>query len=59
MVMKELKLGYSVISNNILINLTNIKNQEELDNFETTLSSLAFVDMLKHLISFTSIKINI
>ncbi len=40
---------------NVLINLANIKDQKELDNFETTLSSLAIVDILNHPINLSSV----
>jgi len=39
---------------NILINLANIKNQEELDNYETTMAKIAIVDIIKNPIEITS-----
>ena len=41
---------------NVLINLANIKEQDKLDNFETTLSRVAIVELLKNPIDITSTK---
>ena len=41
---------------NVLINLANIKEQDKLDNFETTLSLVAIVELLKNPIDITSTK---
>ncbi len=38
---------YVYENTNVLINLANIKNQETLDNYETTLVNLALVEYLK------------
>ncbi len=40
-----MKDPYVYEGTNVLINLANIKNQEELDNYETTLSRIAIVDI--------------
>ena len=41
---------------NVLINLANIKEQEKLDNYETTLSRIAIVELLRDPIDITSTK---
>lgn len=49
-----MKDPYVYEGTNVLINLANIKNQEELDNYETTLSRIAIVDILKNPIDIIS-----
>ena len=41
---------------NVLINLANIKEQDKLDNYETTLSRIAIVELLRNPIDITSTK---
>ena len=41
-----MKDPYVYEDTNVLINLANIKDQKELDNYETTLSRIAIVDIL-------------
>ena len=41
---------------NVLINLANIKEQDKLDNYETTLSRIAIVELLRDPIDITSTK---
>lgn len=43
--MKDL---YVYEGTNVLINLANIEEQDKLDNFETTLSRVAIVELLKN-----------
>ena len=50
-----MKDPYVYDDTNVLINLADIKNQKNLDNYETTLSSLAIVDILKNPINLTSV----
>lgn len=49
-----MKDPYAYEGTNVLINLANIKNQSELDDYETTLSRIAIVDVLKNPIDITS-----
>ncbi len=42
-----MKDPYVYEGTNVLINLANIKEQDKLDNFETTLSRIAIVEVLK------------
>ena len=49
-----MKDPYVYEGTNVLINIANIKNPEELDNYETTLSRIAIVEMLKNPINITS-----
>jgi len=51
-----MKDPYVYEGTNVLINLANIKEQEKLDNFETTLSRVAIVELLKNPIDITSTK---
>ena len=39
---------------NVLINLANIKDQKELDNYETTITSIAIIELLKNPIIINS-----
>ncbi len=50
-----MKDPYVYENTNVLINLANIKNQKALDDYETTLSSLAIVDILKNPINLNSV----
>lgn len=43
-----MKDPYVYEGTNILINLANIKEQKVLDNYETTLSRIAIVDILNN-----------
>ena len=49
-----MKDPYVYEGTNVLINLANIKEQDKLDNFETTLSRVAIVELLKNPIDITS-----
>ena len=49
-----MKDPYLYEGTNVLINLANIKDQAELDNYETTLSRIAIVDILKNPIEIIS-----
>ena len=49
-----MKDPYVYEGTNVLINLADIKDQVELDNYETTLSRVAIVDILKNPIEITS-----
>ena len=49
-----MKDPYVYEGTNVLINLADIKDQVELDNYETTLSRIAIVDILKNPIEITS-----
>lgn len=51
-----MKDPYVYEGTNVLINLANIEKQDKLDNFETTLSRVAIVELLKNPIDITSIK---
>ena len=51
-----MKDPYVYEGTNVLINLANIKEQDKLDNFETTLSRVAIVELLKNPIDITSTK---
>ena len=51
-----MKDPYVYEGTNVLINLANIKEQDKLDNFETTLSRIAIVELLKNPIDITSTK---
>ncbi len=51
-----MKDPYVYEGTNVLINLANIKEQDKLDNFETTLSRVAIVELLKNPINITSTK---
>lgn len=51
-----MKDPYVYEGTNVLINLANIKEQDKLDNFETTLSRIAIVEFLKNPIDITSTK---
>jgi len=51
-----MKDPYVYEGTNVLINLANIKEQDKLDNFETTLSRVAIVELLKNPIDVTSTK---
>ncbi len=51
-----MKDPYVYEGTNVLINLANIKGQDKLDNFETTLSRIAIVELLKNPIDITSTK---
>lgn len=46
---------YVYENTNVLINLANIKNQKELDNYETTLTGLAILDILNNPIDLNSV----
>ena len=50
-----MKDPYVYEGTNVLINLANIKEQEKLDNYETTLSRIAIVELLKKPIDIKSI----
>ena len=49
-----MKDPYVYEGTNVLINLANIKDQVELDNYETTLSRIAIIDIIKNPIDITS-----
>ena len=49
-----MKDPYVYEGTNVLINLANIKEQEKLDNYETTLSRIAIVELLKKPIDIKS-----
>ena len=51
-----MKDPYVYEGTNLLINLANIKEQEKLDNYETTLSRIAIVELLKKPIDIKSTK---
>lgn len=51
-----MKDPYVYEGTNVLINLANIKEQDKLDNFETTLSRVAIVELLKNPIDIISTK---
>ena len=51
-----MKDPYVYEGTNVLINLANIKEQDKLDNFETTLSRVAIIELLKNPIDITSTK---
>ena len=51
-----MKDPYVYEGTNVLINLANIKEQDKLDNYETTLSRVAIVELLKNPIDITSTK---
>jgi len=51
-----MKDPYVYEGTNVLINLANIKEQDKFDNFETTLSRVAIVELLKNPIDITSTK---
>jgi len=51
-----MKDPYVYEGTNILINLANIEEQDKLYNFETTLSRVAIIELLKNPIDITSIK---
>ena len=51
-----MKDPYVYEGTNVLINLANIKEQEKLDNYETTLSRIAIVELLKKPIDIKSTK---
>ena len=51
-----MKDPYVYEGTNVLINLANIEEQDKLDNFETTLSRVAIVELLKNPIDITSTK---
>lgn len=51
-----MKDPYVYENTNILINLANIKEQRLLDDYETTLSRIAIVEMLKNHLEITSTK---
>ena len=50
-----MKDPYVYDNTNVLINLANIKDQKELDDYETTLSRIAIVDILNNPIDITSV----
>ena len=50
-----MKDPYVYEDTNILINLANIKDQKELDNYETTLSRIAIVDILNKPIEINNV----
>ena len=50
-----MKDPYVYDNTNVLINLANIKEQKELDDYETTLSRIAIVDILNNPIDTTSV----
>lgn len=50
-----MKDPYVYEDTNVLINLANIKDQKELDNYETTLSRIAIVDILNKPIEINNI----
>ena len=52
-----MKDPYVYEGTDVLINLANIKEQDKLDNFETTLSRVAIVELLKNPIDITSTKV--
>ena len=45
-----MKNPYVYESTNVLINLANIQEQDKLDNFETTLTRVAIVELLKNMV---------
>ena len=49
-----MKDPYVYEDSNVLINLADIKDQKELDNYETTLSRIAIVDILNNPIEINS-----
>jgi len=49
-----MKDPYVYDETNVLINLANIKDQKELDDYETTLSSVAIVDILRNPLNIES-----
>ena len=51
-----MKDPYVYEGTNVLINLANIKKQEKLDNYETTLSRIAIIELLKKPIDIKSTK---
>ena len=51
-----MKDPYVYEGTNVLINLANIEEQDKLYNFETTLSRVAIIELLKNPIDITSIK---
>ena len=51
-----MKDPYVYEGTNVLINLANIKEQEKLDNYETTLSRIAIIELLKKPIDIKSTK---
>ena len=50
-----MKDPYVYDNTNVLINLANIKEQKELDDYETTLSRIAIIDILNNPIDITSV----
>lgn len=50
-----MKDPYVYDNTNVLINLADIKDQKELDDYETTLSRIAIVDILNNPIDITSV----
>ncbi len=51
-----MKDPYVYDGSNVLINLANIKEQDKLDDYETTLSRIAIVELLKNPIDITLTK---
>ena len=50
-----MKDPYVYEGTNVLINLANIKNQKELDDYETTLTRIAIIDILNNPIEIKAV----